>query len=44
MDMDRRVHWNKVYTTKASDAVSWFQLEPAVSLRLMDAAGLTAAT
>lgn len=42
--MDRRTHWDRVYTTKAADAVSWFQQEPAVSLRLMDAAGLTAAT
>ena len=42
--MDRRAHWNSVYTAKASDAVSWFQLEPTVSLRLIDAAGLTAAT
>jgi len=42
--MDRKAHWERVYTTKASDQVSWFQPEPSVSLRLLDGAGLTAAT
>jgi trans-aconitate methyltransferase len=42
MTTDRRAHWDTVYTTKASDAVSWFQPEPAQSLRLLRRFGLTA--
>ena len=38
--MDLRAHWDRVYTTKPSDAVSWFQREPTLSLRLLDAVGL----
>jgi SAM-dependent methyltransferase len=39
--MNRKAHWDRVYATKASDAVSWFQPEPATSLCLFDAAGVT---
>ena len=42
--MDRKAHWERVYTTKASDEVSWFQPEPTVSLGLLERSGLTAAT
>lgn len=42
--MDRKTHWDRVYTTKASDEVSWYQPEPTTSLRLLEKAGLTAAT
>jgi hypothetical protein len=42
--MDRKAHWNEIYATKAPDAVSWFQPEPFVSLRLLAAAGMTPAT
>jgi cyclopropane fatty-acyl-phospholipid synthase-like methyltransferase len=42
MAMDRRTHWDTVYTTKASDAVSWFQQEPTQSLHLLRRFGLTA--
>ena len=28
-----RAHWDKVYTTKAETAVSWYQPHPAVSLK-----------
>jgi len=28
-------HWDAVYTTKATDDVSWFQSEPVTSLRLL---------
>ena len=42
--MDLRAHWDRVYTTKPSDAVSWFQREPAVSLHLLDAMGLRPST
>ena len=40
--MDRKAHWDRIYTTKAPDEVSWFQSEPAASLRLLDGAGMTA--
>lgn len=30
--MDRKAHWNRVDTTKASDEVSWYQPEPTISL------------
>jgi len=42
--MNRRAHWDRIFTTKASDDVSWFQPEPTVSLRLLDAAGMTSAS
>ena len=38
--MSAQEHWNHVYETKASDAVSWFQPEPQTSLELLDAVGL----
>lgn len=38
--MSDQDHWNRVYETKASDAVSWFQPAPRTSLALLDAAGL----
>ena len=40
--MSRQAHWNHIYETKSSDAVSWFQSNPAASLRLLDLAGLGA--
>jgi hypothetical protein len=42
--MDRTAHWQRIYTTKASDAVSWFQTAPTVSAQLLDAAGLSPGT
>src|SRR5687768_4897310 len=42
--MDRLQHWDRVYTTKAENDVSWFEALPDVSLRLMEAAGLTPET
>jgi SAM-dependent methyltransferase len=39
--MDRANHWNRVFTTKTEDQVSWFETVPSVSLRLLEAAGLT---
>ena len=42
--MDRKAHWEAVYATKASEAVSWFQAEPTMSLRLLDRVGLGPAT
>lgn len=38
--MDRKSHWQRVYETKAPDAVSWFQSAPTVSARLLESAGL----
>ncbi len=40
--MSRQEHWNRVYPTKADTDVSWFEPLPAVSLRMLDAAGVTA--
>lgn len=37
--MDRKEHWNRVYQTKATDDVSWFQTRPAISLKLIHATG-----
>ena len=36
----RQEHWNSVFTTKAEDAVSWFQATPETSLRLIQACNL----
>ena len=37
--MNRDEHWNRVYETKASNAVSWYQATPVRSLGLLDAVG-----
>jgi hypothetical protein len=42
--VDRKTHWDRVYTTKASHEVSWYQAEPTVSLQLLERSGLTPAT
>lgn len=36
----RQKHWNNVFTTKADDAVSWFQATPETSLCLIHACDL----
>jgi SAM-dependent methyltransferase len=36
----RQEHWNGIFTTKAEDAVSWFQATPETSLRLIRACNL----
>ncbi|MGA9853747.1 MAG: class I SAM-dependent methyltransferase [Gammaproteobacteria bacterium] len=38
--MDRKQHWEDVYAQKPDDSLSWFQLQPAISLELIHAAGL----
>lgn len=38
--MDRKQHWERVYTTKNSDSVSWFQEHADHSLRLIHNTGL----
>jgi ubiquinone/menaquinone biosynthesis C-methylase UbiE len=35
----RQAHWQNVYTTKAESEVSWFEDSPAISLKLIKAAG-----
>ena len=40
MSDPRRRHWEQVYRSKSSEEVSWFQSEPAESLRLIRAAGV----
>src|SRR4029079_18711636 len=42
--MERQQHWNGVFTANAETDVSWFESLPATSLRLLEAAGLTAET
>ncbi len=42
--MDLREHWQRVYGTKAEQDVSWFEAVPTVSLRFLEAAGLSADT
>jgi SAM-dependent methyltransferase len=39
--MDAHSHWDRVHTTRDERGVSWFEAFPAVSLRLLEAAGLT---
>ena len=41
---DRTAHWQTVYTTKAETEVSWYQDDPATSLRLIRACGATPAS
>ncbi len=39
--MNRKEHWNRVYETKGQEDISWFQAKPAISLRLIEAAGVS---
>lgn len=34
-DLDRKVHWENIYQTKAPKTVSWYQAKPALSLALI---------
>jgi hypothetical protein len=38
--MDRKQRWDTVFTVNGERGVSWFEALPAVSLRMMEAAGL----
>jgi SAM-dependent methyltransferase len=42
--MDRHQHWEQLYRSKTEREVSWFEDSPTVSLRLLEAAGLTTQT
>lgn len=39
--MDRKQHWNRLYTQKGERDVSWFEALPGISLRMLGDAGLT---
>jgi ubiquinone/menaquinone biosynthesis C-methylase UbiE len=39
--MQSKEHWEKVYTTKATDTVSWFQPHAGLSLDLIEATGVS---
>jgi len=41
MNFDRKLHWEKVYTTKVPTDVSWFQGDPTVSLELIGSTGVS---
>ncbi len=38
--MDRRDHWERIYRTRRSDELSWYQAQPQTSLRLIASAGV----
>ncbi len=38
--MDRRAHWERVYSKKAPSELSWFEPLPETSIRFIEAAGL----
>ena len=38
--MNCKDHWEQVYQTKAPDDVSWFQTQPAISLKLIKSSGV----
>jgi 2-polyprenyl-3-methyl-5-hydroxy-6-metoxy-1,4-benzoquinol methylase len=40
MNTETQDYWNRVYTTRAVDAVSWYQAQPKISLELIAAADL----
>jgi SAM-dependent methyltransferase len=39
--VDRKEHWERVYATKRERDVSWFEALPALSIEMLEAAGLT---
>jgi len=38
--VDRKIHWEQIYSTRLTTAVSWYQANPAVSLSLIAASGI----
>jgi SAM-dependent methyltransferase len=38
--MNRQQHWNDVYTRKAEADVSWFEVLPSLSVRMIESAGV----
>ncbi len=43
MSFDRKSHWEGVYAKKTPGEVSWYQIEPAVSLELIASTGISPA-
>ncbi|MCA9407959.1 MAG: class I SAM-dependent methyltransferase [Candidatus Omnitrophica bacterium] len=41
MNKTRKKHWEEVYQTRKPDEVSWYQLDPSVSLDLIASTGIT---
>ena len=41
LTVERRHHWDSVYSTKGERDVSWFETSPVISLQIIDAVGLT---
>jgi hypothetical protein len=39
--MGLKNHWQRVYTTRSAEEVSWFQQRPTVTAQLLDSAGLS---
>lgn len=39
--MHRKEHWERVYTTKGEQDVSWFETLPKISLEMLESAGVT---
>lgn len=39
--MNRKTHWENIYSTKQPDEVSWYQPTPSTSLAFIAKAGLT---
>ena len=42
--VQRQSHWDAVYSTRGEEQLSWFEALPSLSLRMMEAAGLTPET
>jgi len=41
---DRSDHWDRAYTTKGEQGVSWFEISPQLSLSMLESAGLNQST
>jgi len=41
---ERTTHWQRVYESTETNAVSWYQSEPVLSLELIDLLGIAPAT
>jgi hypothetical protein len=42
--MYRKDHWERLYTSKGEQDVSWFESLPTISLKMLEASGLTRET
>jgi len=39
-DVDRKTHWNTVFSSKSDHDLSWFESLPRTSVRMLEAAGI----